>query len=77
MFNLPGMTAGWFLNLNRKRHPVGKAALVRRAQGGRPHRLIDAEMAVGRGMIDAGIIPVAALAERFDVSAQTFYTYFP
>nr|WP_244535505.1 helix-turn-helix domain-containing protein [Methylorubrum salsuginis] len=28
-------------------------------------------------MIDAGTIPVAALAERLNVSAQTFYTYFP
>lgn len=78
MFDFLGTIAEYFLDLNREQTYAGlKAALARGRKGGRPRRLSEADLAAGRAMIDAGTIPIAEIAKRLGVSAQTFYTYFP
>lgn len=54
-----------------------KAALARGRKGGRPKKLTEADVAVGRAMIDAGTFPIAEIAKRLGVSRPTFYEYFP
>lgn len=73
-----GAMAEYFLDLNHERTMEGlKAALARGRKGGRPKKLTEADVAVGRAMIDAGTFPIAEIAKRLGVSRPTFYEYFP
>ena len=78
MFNFLGTIAEYFLDLNRERTMEGlKAALARGRKGGRPAKLTQADMDVGRALLKDGTIPVAEIAKRLGVSRPTFYNYFP
>lgn len=78
MFNFLGTIAEYFLDLNRERTMEGlKAALARGRKGGRPRKLSEADVAVGKAMLDAGTFPVAEIAKRLGVGRRTFYEYFP
>lgn len=78
MFNFLGTIAEYFLDLNRERTMEGlKAALARGRKGGRPKKLSEADVAVGKAMLDAGTFPVAEIAKRLGVGRRTFYEYFP
>lgn len=78
MFNFLGTIAEYFLDLNRERTMEGlKAALVRGRKGGRPRKLSEADVAVGKAMLDAGTFPVADIAKRLGVGRRTFYEYLP
>jgi DNA invertase Pin-like site-specific DNA recombinase len=73
-----GAMAEYFLDLNRERTLEGlKAAVARGRKGGRPKALSEADLEVGRALLAAGNISVAAIAKRLGVSRYTFYQYFP
>lgn len=73
-----GAMAEYFLDLNRERTMEGlKAALARGRKGGRPKKLTEADLEVGRAMLSAGTISVAEIAKRLGISRTGFYTYFP
>ena len=73
-----GAMAEYFLDLNRERTMEGlKAALARGRKGGRPKKLSEADVAVGRALLAAGDISIADIAKRLGVSRYTFYSYFP
>jgi DNA invertase Pin-like site-specific DNA recombinase len=73
-----GAMAEYFLDLNRERTMEGlKAALARGRKGGRPKKLTEADIEVGRAMLHSGTISIAAIAKRLGVSRDTFYSYFP
>lgn len=73
-----GAMAEYFLDLNRERTLEGlKAAVARGRKGGRPKALEEADLEVGRALLAAGNISVAAIAKRLGVSRYTFYQYFP
>ena len=73
-----GAMAEYFLDLNRERTMEGlKAALARGRKGGRPKKLTDADLEVGRALLQSGTISIAAIAQRLGVSRDTFYSYFP
>lgn len=73
-----GAMAEYFLDLNRERTMEGlKAAVARGRKGGRPKKLSEADLEVGRALLAAGNISIAAIAKRLGVSRFTFYTYFP
>jgi DNA invertase Pin-like site-specific DNA recombinase len=73
-----GAMAEYFLDLNRERTLEGlKAAVARGRKGGRPKALSEADLEVGRALLAAGNISVAAIANRLGVSRYTFYQYFP
>src|SRR5690606_15750166 len=68
MFNMLGTIAEYFLDLNRERTIAGlKAALARGRKGGRPRKLSDEDLAVGRAMLADPTIPVSKVAERLGV----------
>jgi DNA invertase Pin-like site-specific DNA recombinase len=70
--------AEYFLDLNRERTMEGlKAALARGRKGGRPKKLTEDDIAVGRALLAAGTISVADIAKRLGVNRDTFYSYFP
>ena len=78
MFNFLGTIAEYFLDLNRERTMEGlKAALARGRKGGRPRKLSEADVALGKAMLDAGTFSVAEIAKRLSVGRRTFYAYFP
>ncbi|MDN3574933.1 helix-turn-helix domain-containing protein, partial [Methylobacterium longum] len=54
-----------------------KAALARGRKGGRPKKLSEDDIAVGRALLAAGTISVADIAKRLGVNRDTFYSYFP
>ncbi len=67
-----------YIHLNRERTLEGlKAAVARGRKGGRPKALGEADLEVGRALLAAGDISVAAIAKRLGVSRYTFYQYFP
>ena len=73
-----GAMAEYFLDLNRERTMEGlKAALARGRKGGRPKKLSEDDIAVGRVLLAAGTISVADIAKRLGVNRDTFYSYFP
>ena len=73
-----GAMAEYFLDLNRERTMEGlKAALARGRKGGRPKKLTEADIEVGRALLQSGTISIAAIAKRLGVSRDTFYNYFP
>ena len=73
-----GAMAEYFLDLNRERTMEGlKAALARGRKGGRPKKLSEADIEVGRALLHSGTISIAAIAKRLGVSRDTFYSYFP
>lgn len=73
-----GAMAEYFLDLNRERTMEGlKAALARGRKGGRPKKLLDADLVAGRAMLDAGTVTVAEVARRIGVSRQALYEHFP
>ena len=73
-----GAMAEYFLDLNRERTMEGlKAALARGRKGGRPKKLSEDDIAVGRALLAAGTISVADIAKRLGVNRDTFYSYFP
>ncbi|GJD47813.1 DNA-invertase hin [Methylobacterium crusticola] len=73
-----GAMAEYFLDLNRERTVEGlKAALARGRKGGRPRKLSEADLEVGRALLATGSITVAEIAKRLGVSRFTFYSYFP
>ncbi|MBE7158048.1 MAG: recombinase family protein, partial [Rhodospirillales bacterium] len=73
-----GAMAEYFLDLNRERTMEGlKAALARGRKGGRPKKLSEDDIAVGRTLLAAGTISVADIAKRLGVNRDTFYSYFP
>lgn len=78
MFNMLGTIAEYFLDLNRERTMAGlKAALARGRKGGRPRKLSDEDLAVGRAMLADPAISVARVAERLGIGRQSLYRYFP
>lgn len=78
MFNMLGTIAEYFLDLNRERTMAGlKAALARGRKGGRPRKLSEEDLAVGRAMLAVATIPVSKVAERLGVSRQSLYRYLP
>ena len=78
MFNMLGTIAEYFLDLNRERTMAGlRAALARGRKGGRPRKLSDEDLAVGRAMLTDPTIPVSKVAERLGISRQSLYRYFP
>ena len=73
-----GAMAEYFLDLNRERTMEGlKAALARGRKGGRPKKMTEADIEVGRALLQTGTISIAAIAKRLGVSRDTFYSYFP
>ena len=73
-----GAMAEYLLDLNRERTMEGlKAALARGRKGGRPKKLAESDIEVGRALLAAGTISVADIAKSLGVSRDTFYTYFP
>ncbi|TIX93548.1 recombinase family protein [Rhizobium sp. P44RR-XXIV] len=73
-----GAMAEYFLDLNRERTMEGlKAALARGKKGGRPRKLSETDLEVGKAMLAAGTIPVAQIAKRLGLSRAGFYNYFP
>ena len=78
MFNMLGTIAEYFLDLNRERTMAGlRAALARGRKGGRPRKLSDEDLVVGRAMLTDPTIPVSKVAERLGISRQSLYRYFP
>jgi DNA invertase Pin-like site-specific DNA recombinase len=78
MFNMLGTIAEYFLDLNRERTIAGlKAALARGRKGGRPRKLTDEDLAVGRAMLADSTISVGKVAERLGIGRQSLYRYFP
>ena len=56
-----GAMAEYFLDLNRERTMEGlKAALARGRKGGRPKKLSEADIEVGRALLHSGTISIAA-----------------
>jgi DNA invertase Pin-like site-specific DNA recombinase len=73
-----GAMAEYFLDLNRERTMEGlKAARARGRKGGRPKKLTEADLEVGRALLQSGTISIAVIAKRLGVSRDTFYNYFP
>ncbi len=54
-----------------------KAALARGRKDGRPKKLTEADLEVGRALLQSGTISIAAIAKCLGVSRDTFYSYFP
>ena len=69
-----GAMAEYFLDLNRERTMEGlKAVLARGRKGGRPKKLSEDDIAVGRALFAAGTISMADIAKRLGVNRDTFY----
>ncbi len=73
-----GAMAEYFLDLNRERTMEGlKAALARGRKGGRPRKLSEGQMAMGRALLAEGTISIADIARQLGIGRTTFYEYFP
>ena len=69
-----GAMAEYFLDLDRERTMEGlKAALARGRKGGRPKKLSEDDIAVGRALLAAGTISVADIAKRLGVNRDTYF----
>ena len=68
-----GMTLSWLTN--ERQH--GGGPVIRGRKGGRPRKLSDEDLVVGRAMLTDPTIPVSKVAERLGISRQSLYRYFP
>ena len=70
--------AEYFLDLSCERTMEGlKAALAHGRKGGRPKKLTEVDIEVGRALLQTGTISIAAIAKRLGVGRDTFCNYFP